>query len=115
MLEDLFKKMSKDKERETNFLVESLNADKSFLTSRDYLEKRLAGVDEVIRNNSHELYYNRKFHLQNLYEDKEKIDQKLLKVILGLTLDKNESDYKMKQLKKICIKYKINNPIIGES
>lgn len=74
MLEDLFKQMNKDKERGTNFLKESLNADKSFFTSRDYLEKRLAGVDEVIRNNSHELYYNRKFHLQNLYEDKEKID-----------------------------------------
>ena len=114
MLEDLFKEMQKDKEQEANFLKECLNADQPFRTSRDYLEKRLSGVDEVIRNNSHELYYNRKFHLQNLYEDKEKIDQKHLKVILGLTLDKNESDYHMKQLKKICIEHKINNPIIGE-
>ena len=30
MLEDLFKQISKDKEREPNFLKESLNADKSF-------------------------------------------------------------------------------------
>jgi len=53
MLEDLFKQTAKDKERETNFLKESLNADKSFLTSRDYLDKRLAGVEDVIRINSH--------------------------------------------------------------
>ena len=48
---------------DTNFFRESLNADKSFKTSRDYLNKRLKDVDNVVRHSANELYYDRKFHL----------------------------------------------------
>ena len=46
--------MAEKNEEENKFseFSESLNADKSFKTSQDYLEKRLAGVDEVINNNA---------------------------------------------------------------
>ena len=62
------------KENETSVFRDSFNADKSYKTSRDYLNKRLLDVDRVIRGSANELFYTRKFHLQNLYEDKEKID-----------------------------------------
>ena len=48
---------------DTTFFRDSFNADKSFKTSRDYLNKRLKDVDNVVRHSANELYYNRKFHL----------------------------------------------------
>ncbi len=97
-LEDFFKRTREERENanELSIFRESLNADSTFKTSHKYVEQRLIRVDEVIQDNSKDLYYSRKFHLQNLYNDREKIDKKHLKLLLSLTLDHNESEWQTK-------------------
>lgn len=97
-LEDFFKRTREERENanELSIFRESLNADSTFKTSHKYVEQRLIRVDEVIQDNSKDLYYSRKFHLQNLYNDREKIDKKHLKLLLSLTLDLNESEWQTK-------------------
>jgi len=53
MLEEMFEMINKGscyEGAETDFLKDCLNSDKPYQTSRAYMEKNLASVDEVIKN-----------------------------------------------------------------
>jgi hypothetical protein len=73
-------------------------------------------IEPKIAKYQTELFYDRMFNLHSLHQEKKADDRKDLMLLQDLTVQTIPTDTKsiMKELKKICLKYMINNPIIGE-
>jgi hypothetical protein len=92
-----------------------LNADLMYQHSRDYYQNQINACHHTISKEKRALLYTRKFELYSLYEMQKAIDIKCLRFLLKMTLpQKDPLKERTKELRRICIEFMINNPIIGE-
>ena len=78
------------------------------------VKTQLYAVNHTLKAEACDLFYNRKFDLHTLNEKAKEADIQDLNMLLGLTLPEPQNDWRKKELRQICITYKINSPLIGE-
>ena len=77
------------------------------------MNQQLSRIDHNLYRFAKNLFYNRKFDLHSLYAEKKEEDRADLNLLMGLVVEVKE-DQTEDNLKDICIKYGINNPLIGD-
>lgn len=94
-----------------------LNCDKNFTYNHDRVESQLKKIDETLKTQTKNLFHVRKFDLHTLYKESEEKDMQDLNLLLGLAQvddETAENETLHRQLKRICIEYGINNPVVGD-
>ena len=89
--------------------------DEVFKHSRDFFDGQLKALNDTIFQNKRDLFYKRKFELQNLAEVQRQDDLAAMQFLLKLTVaTKDELTERREKLVEICLKNNINHPMIGE-
>ena len=85
------------------------------MAARINSNRSLAKVNDIIARNHADFFRNRVISLNLLAKEKDEADIRDLELLMGFILIKKVDNTKFyNQLKDICIKHKINNPIVGE-
>ncbi len=96
-------------------LRQCLNVDNVFRIARNRTKHQLQAVDGKIEKQVHDLFYHRKYDLHSLHQEKKADDKRDLDLLLNMTIgEKDDNSYVMEELKRICLQYNINNPVIGD-